>query len=142
MPWRRIQRLLPELLPAVPAVADRLAASGNGLFPAVFSIWVICRRRLFLFMLTFMLFPLCWLCVSICEYRNKGGCLLTPSSPRGLLAMRSFHPSPADRRDLTSCFDFWESDKSIRRESNSAGSVVKLTVRAKHIASTRCANVS
>lgn len=34
---------------------------------------------------------------------------LTPSSPWGLLAMRSFQPSPADRRDLTSCFDFWES---------------------------------
>lgn len=41
----------------------------------------------------------------------------TPSSPRGLLAMRSFHPSPADRRDLTSCFDFWESDELVRRKA-------------------------
>lgn len=61
----RNQRLLPELLPVVlAAVVDRLAVSGNGLFPEAFSIWVICRSRLFLFMLTFMLFPLCWLCVS------------------------------------------------------------------------------
>jgi hypothetical protein len=39
---------------------------------------------------------------------------LTPSSPWGLLAMRSFQPSPADKSDLTSCLDFYNDGQLVR----------------------------
>lgn len=84
------QSLLPELLPAVPALAvDRFADSDKGFFPAPFLKRVICRSRSFLFIFTFMLFPLCWLvvCVSIWSSRakeDKGGLLWGKSLLRAL----------------------------------------------------------